>query len=105
MLGIGVRCPEDATLLDKPNHIRHIKSQSFKIADDEAIIIEWSISEMGHIALSIWDALPQKAMKGQAVVDFLAEHPDSTTIKLYEDLPDDIAEVCMTQTSFEEQVW
>ena len=32
---------------------RYIKSQSFKIADDEAIIVEWSIGEMGHIALSI----------------------------------------------------
>jgi len=38
------------------------------------------------------------------VADFLAEHPDPRIIKLYEDLPDKITEVCMTQTSFEEQV-
>ena len=49
--------------------------------------------------------LPQKAMKGQIVAYFLAENPDPRTIKLYEDFSDEIAEVCMTQTSFEEQVW
>jgi len=36
-----------------PNHLRHIKSQSFKIAYDEAIIAEWLIGEIGHIALPI----------------------------------------------------
>jgi len=45
--------------------------------------------------------LPQKAVKGQTVADFLAEQPDSKMTKLYEDLPDEIAEVCLTQTSFE----
>jgi len=49
--------------------------------------------------------LPQKAVKGQAVVDFLAEHPDLRAAKLYDDLPDEAAEVCLTQTSFESQVW
>ena len=44
-------------------------------------------------------------MKGQAVVDFLAEHPDPRTTKLYEDLPDEFTEVCLTQTSFIGQVW
>jgi len=39
------------------------------------------------------------------VVDFLAEHLNSRTIKLYENLPDEIVEVCITQTSFEEKVW
>jgi len=53
MLGIGIRHPEDATLLDGPNHTRHIKSQSFKIAYDKAIIAKLSISEMGHVALPI----------------------------------------------------
>jgi len=38
MLGIGIRRPEDATLLGVSNHTRRIKSQSFKIAYDEAII-------------------------------------------------------------------
>jgi len=49
--------------------------------------------------------LPQKAVKGQAVADLLAEHPDPRTTKLYEDLSDEVAEVCFTQTSFERQVW
>jgi len=39
------------------------------------------------------------------VADFLAEHPDPEATKLYEDLPDEVAEVYLTQTSFEEQVW
>ena len=49
--------------------------------------------------------LPQKSVKGQAVADFLAEHPDPRAAKLYEDLPDEVVEVCLTQTSFEGQVW
>jgi len=36
-----------------PNHTRYIKSQSFKIAYDKAIITEWSIGKIGHIALLI----------------------------------------------------
>ena len=32
--------------------------------------------------------LPQKVVKGQAVTDFLAEHPDPRKTKLYEDLSD-----------------
>ena len=39
MLCVGIRCPEDATQLGGPNHTRHIKSQSFKIAYDEAIVL------------------------------------------------------------------
>ena len=49
--------------------------------------------------------LSQKAVKGQAVANFLAEHPDPRATKLYEDLLDEIAEVCLTRTSFEGQVW
>jgi len=40
MFGIGIRRPEDVTLLVGPNHTHHIKSQSFKITYDEAIITE-----------------------------------------------------------------
>jgi len=39
------------------------------------------------------------------VADFLAEHPDSRTIRLYEDPVEDITEVYVTQTFFKEQVW
>jgi len=55
---IGVRYPEDVALLGGSNYTCHIKSQSFKIAYDEVIIAEWSIGEMGHIALPIRDAIP-----------------------------------------------
>ena len=44
-------------------------------------------------------------MKGQAVADFLAEHLDPRATELYEDLPNEVAEVCLTQTSSESQVW
>jgi len=49
--------------------------------------------------------LPQKVVNGQAVADFLAEHPDLRATKRYEDLPDEVIEVCLTQTSFEGHVW
>ena len=49
--------------------------------------------------------MPQKAIKGQALADFLADHPIPESSKLHEDIPDEIAEACMTQVSFEEQVW
>ena len=49
--------------------------------------------------------LPQKATKGQEVADFLAEHPDPRATRFYEDLPNEIAEVYITQMSFEELVW
>jgi len=41
----------------------------------------------------------------QAVTDFLVEHLDPRTTRLYKDFLDELAEVCMNQTSFEEQVW
>ena len=47
---------------------------------------------MGHIALQYeMQFLPQKAVNGQAVADFLAEHPVPRMTKLYEDLPDEVA--------------
>jgi len=45
--------------------------------------------------------LPQKAVKRQAVADFLAEHPDLRMTKLYTVLLDEVTVVCLTQTSFE----
>ena len=53
MLGVGVRRLEDATLPGGLNHTRHIKSQSIKIGYNEAIITEWSIGKMDHVALLI----------------------------------------------------
>jgi len=48
--------------------------------------------------------LPQKVVKEQAVADFLAERSNLKATKLYEDLPDEVDEVCLTQTSFKGQV-
>ena len=39
---------------------------------------------------------PQKAIKGQALADFLAAHPISETSKLHEDIPDKVIEANMT---------
>ncbi|XP_020243371.1 uncharacterized protein LOC109821605 [Asparagus officinalis] len=57
------------------------------------------------ILLSQYDMqfMPQKAVKGQAVVDFLADHLVSGLSKLYEDLPDEVAESCVAQEVM--QVW
>ena len=61
---------------------------------------------MGYIALAIRDAIyVTKSCEGTSSGRFLAEHSNPKSTKLYEDLPDEIVEVCMTQTSFEEQVW
>jgi len=53
MFGVGVRRPENVTLFGRPNYTCHIKSQSFKVAYDKAIVTEWPTGEMGHIALPI----------------------------------------------------
>jgi len=47
----------------------------------------------------------QKAIKGQAMIDFLADHLVSENLKLYDDLSDEIAEVNVINASSEEQVW
>jgi len=49
--------------------------------------------------------MPQKAIKGQAVTSFLVDHPVSGTSKLYDNLPDEIGEVNLINSSSEEQVW
>src|SRR4051812_17146870 len=49
--------------------------------------------------------LPQKAIKGQAIIDFMVENPAFGPEKIYEDITNEIAEVHMVQTSLEDQVW
>jgi len=69
------------------------------------IFAELQTSEMGNIALAIWDAIhAQKTVKGQAVAGFLGDHPVPGTSKLYDDLPDEIAEVNFINASSGEQV-
>ena len=103
---IGLHHLEDATLSCGPAHSCHLQSQSSKIAHDKTLVAKWSIGKIGFIALAIRDVIyVTKAIKGQTMANFLAEHLDLRSIKLYEDFPDEMAEVCMTQTSFEEQIW
>ena len=52
MFSIGVRRPENETLPGWSNHTC-IKSQSFEVAYNKAIVAEWSNDEMGHTALPI----------------------------------------------------
>ena len=61
---------------------------------------------MGYIALAMRDViLFTENHGGTSSGRFLIEHSNPKSTKLYEDLPDEIAEVCMTQTFFKEQVW
>jgi len=46
--------------------------------------------------------VPQKAVKGQTLADFLAAHPVSESSKLHEDIPDEIFESNITS---EDEVW
>src|SRR4051812_19974704 len=43
--------------------------------------------------------LPQKSTKGQVIVDFLAENPRLESVILFEELPDETAEVHSTQAN------
>jgi len=49
--------------------------------------------------------MQQKAVKGQAVADFLADHLVLGISKLYDDLPGEITEANIINVSSEEQVW
>src|SRR3954465_1491494 len=49
--------------------------------------------------------LPQKAIKGQFITDFMTENPAFGTEKLYDDIPDEAADVHLVQTTLEDQVW
>jgi len=56
------------------------------------------------ILLSQYNMLfvPQKAIKGQALADFLVAHPISESSKLHEDILDEVFETNMTS---EDEVW
>ena len=46
--------------------------------------------------------VPQKAVKGQVLVDFLAAHPVPENSKLHEDIPDEVFESNITSG---DEVW
>ena len=56
------------------------------------------------ILLSQYDMtfVPQKAIKSQALTDFLAAHPISESSKLYEDIPDEVIKGNITSSDY---VW
>jgi len=85
-------------VISKVNPLRYLMT---KPSSMNGRLAKWAILLSQY---EMW-FLPQKVVKGQAVADFLAEHPDLRMTKLYEDLPDEVADVCLTQTSFEGQVW
>jgi len=49
--------------------------------------------------------MPQKAVNGQSVADFLAIHPVLETLELYNNLLDEIVEANLINASSKEQVW
>ena len=69
-----------------------------KLGSLNSRIVKWAI------LLSQYDMLfvPQKAIKGQALADFLAAHPVPESSKLHEDMPDKFFKSNMTS---EDEVW
>src|SRR5436190_2083980 len=59
------------------------------------------------ILLSQYDMhfLSQKAIKGQVIADFMEENQTPRSGRLYEDIPDESAEVHLAQTTLEDQIW
>jgi len=103
MPSFDLRNPEDTTLSYGSDHSLHLWGQSSKIAYDETIIANGRLAKW-TIFLSQYEMqfLTQKDMKGQPVADLLAEHLDPKATRLHEDLPNEIVEVLITQTFFEE---
>jgi len=61
---------------------------------------------MSYVALAIRDAIPAtESYERTSSGRLLSEHPDLRAIRLYEDLPDEVAESLHDLKSFEEQVW
>ena len=91
MFGVGVRRTENVTLLGGSNYTCHIKSQSRLLMTKPSSLNDRLAKWV--ILLSQYEMrfMPQKTVKGQAVADFLAEHPDPRMTKLYENLPDEVA--------------
>jgi len=105
MFGIGIRHLEDATLLSGPSHTVISKVNPLRLLMIKPSSLNGQLAKWAKL-LSQYEMqfLLQKTVKGQAVADFLAEHPDPRATILYEDLPDEVAEVCLTQIFFEGQV-
>jgi len=106
MLSVSLCHSEDVTLLVgqrihviyKVNHLRLLmtrpSSLNFRLAKWAILLSQYEMKFM-----------QQKAIKGQVVANFLADHPVSGCSKLYDDLLNEIAEVNVIHISSEDQVW
>jgi len=76
-----------------PMRILMIKpgSLNFKLANWAILLFQYDMT-----------FVPQRAVKGQALVDFLAAHPVPETLKLHTDIPDEVIKANMTS---EGDVW
>jgi len=76
------------------------------ITHDKTIFAELQIIKMGHIAFTIRDAIhATKSDQRPSCGRFPGRSSSSRTLKFYDDLPDEIVEVNLINTSSEEQVW
>jgi len=67
MFGVGVRCPENATLLGGPNYPCHIKVNPLRLLMTKPSSLNGRLAKWA-ILLSQYEMqfLPQKVVKGQA---------------------------------------
>jgi len=82
-------------VISRVNSLRILMTKSSFL---NSMLANWAI------LLSQYDMtfVPQKAIKGQAIVDFLAGHPVPETSKLHEDIPDEVIEANITSSN---DVW
>ncbi|XP_020262271.1 uncharacterized protein LOC109838221 [Asparagus officinalis] len=72
--------------------------------EKEYLALVSTIQKMRHYLVDqTTHVISKKVVKGQALINFLADHPVSESSKLYEDLPDEVAEASITQEVI--QVW
>lgn len=64
-------------------------------------LLNSKFGELGFVTVTLQNVVPQKAIKSLAIADFLTEHTNPKSSKLYEDITDEIVEANMV---FEEQV-
>src|SRR4051812_47625461 len=105
MFGSSLCFPEDATLprwaddhvISKVNPLRLLMTKPSSL---NGRLAKWAI------LFSQYDMhfLPQKAIKGQSIANFMAENPVFGSEKLYEDIPDEMAKAHVVQTTLEDQV-
>jgi len=72
--------------------VNHLRLLMTKLGSLNPRLAKWAL------LLSQYDMLfvPQKAVKGQALADFLAAHPILESSKLHEDIPDEVFESNIT---------